>query len=131
MSEILLSIGDVIALFAMATVAVVWVIYGALFKWSKTRAGRAVYIFLSALVAVLFVSVITLWAGRVWGPNELYIREFIRIGVYLFVLISAIWMLYALVTNWRRTGKTLDLERRAVHAQAVLEQTDPNWRTRK
>lgn len=119
--ESLLLAGDVIALVANLSIIVVWLVYGIFFRWNKTHAGRAVFVFLSALVLLLVMNVITVFLGKEWFDPSWYVREWFRLLVYLFALTSVIWMAGTLLTNWRRTGVVLDLEARARHARATLE----------
>lgn len=119
-TEQLVELGNRIALLASIGVAIVWVTYAFFFRWSKTRAGRSVFVFLSALTLIFILNATSLWLGRTWGPPEFHIREWFRIVVYLYGLGAVLWLGYALVTNWRRTGMVLNLEARARKARAEL-----------
>ena len=118
--EVLDAIGDRIALIASFGVIIVWAVYGVFFRWTKTQAGRSVFVFLSALSLIFLLNTITLWIGMVWGPDEWNIRLYFRILVYLYGLGAVVWLGYALLSNWRRTGMVLNLEARARSARAEL-----------
>lgn len=119
-TELLDKVGDTLALVASTGVAVVWIAYAFFFRWSKTRAGRSVFVFLSALTLIFILNAASLWLGLIWGPEELNIRLWFRIIVYAYGLGAVIWLGYALLTNWRRTGVVLSLEARARKARADL-----------
>lgn len=118
--EVLDAIGDRIALIASFGVIIVWAVYGVFFRWTKTQAGRSVFVFLSALSLIFLLNTTTLWIGMVWGPDEWNIRLYFRILVYLYGLGAVLWLGYALLSNWRRTGVVLNLEARARSARAEL-----------
>ena len=130
MKEALFSLGNWIALVVSFGLVGVWIAYGLLFRWRATRAGTAFFVFLSALTASITLSASTLWLGTDWGVVAgLPVRELVRIGVYLYSAYALIYLVGALIYNYRRTGVVLDLERRASHARGLIgepmEETTP------
>lgn len=121
MTDVLFAIGNIIALIVSLELVAVTVAYGFFFRWRKTSAGTAVFIFLSALSALILLNVITLWLGKLWLSDEETVRNIIRIFVYIYAGYAVTWLAYALFRGWRRVGVVLDLERRASHARDILE----------
>lgn len=121
MGDVLLMVGNLIAFGTMIGIVLVWIAYGVLFKWRKTRPGRALYYLLTALVLSFILSVMTIFFGLVWGPPEWELRNWFRILVWGTGAFATFKMAWGLRDNWRRAGNVIDLETRARRAQARLE----------
>lgn len=129
--ETLIAVQAIVGAVVALGVFLVWLGYGIFFEWTKRRAGRAFFYLLTALSFSFIGSIITLWVGPDWGNPEWELRRWASILILAIAAFAIIKTAIALVENWRKTGRVLDLEARARHAQAVLDETDPEWRTRK
>ena len=121
-TEVLFSLGNWIALAVALGLVGVWIAYGLLFRWRKTRAGRAFWIFLSSLTATILLNAVTLWLGKDWFGEGSGVREVVRLAVYVYAAYALIHLVGALLYNYRRTGAVLDLERRARNAREVISE---------
>ena len=115
MAEILDTIRTVLTVIVSLVLVGLCIAYGVLFKWRKTVAGTSVFLLLSSLSVVVVIGLIMRSL-----PDGHVVRSGLGLVVILYVAYALGWMFYALVYNWRRAGITLDLERRASNAQAVL-----------
>lgn len=118
---VLAEVATWISVVATFVIVVSWVVYGTMFRWRKTRPGRAVFYLLTALVMSVALSLATRLFGLVWGPEELAIREWLRVVVSLFGMFAVVKLLWGLLSNWRRAGTVLSLEARARRAKERLE----------
>lgn len=122
LKEVLFSLGNWIALAVSFGLVGVWIAYGLMFRWRKTRAGTAFFMFLSALTATILLNAITLWLGRDWFGPDSVVREVVRLLIYVYAAYAVIHLIGALRYNYRRTGIVIDLERRAHRARAEISE---------
>lgn len=101
MSELALvlnAIADIFVIIAFSAMLIFTATYVTLFRWRKTKAGRAILYVFTALLAVTTLSFLARWIGPgYWG------REWFRVAVWgltvvaVFNLVRVLW--YNLVSG--------------------------------
>lgn len=121
-ADVLKAIGDWLALAAAIGLMLAWIAYAIFFRWSLTRAGRAMFMFMTACVSVFVLNTTSLIFGTVWGPEAWNIRLYVRIAVYLFGIYAVGWLAYALIFNYRRRGPVVTLEPRVTRGEPAAKE---------
>lgn len=94
--------GDLVMTIAMIGAFIFAVSYATFFNWRRTEAGRALMYFVLALVLWAALSTFTRLV------TDYPFREWVRLAVYIAIVVSIGRMIYTLWTSWRRTPQPIE-----------------------
>lgn len=71
-------------------------LYSRFYQWRRRKAGKSVLYLSLSFVIISLISTLSLWIGP-----DYWLRPFWRMAGWLFGVFAVIYLLYALIYNWR------------------------------
>ena len=89
-------IGNVATVITFTGLALFAVLYTQFYQWRKRKAGKSVFFLSTSFLTIGLLSVLSVGLGDAYA-----LRPGIRALGWLYGLFSVIYLLYALIYNWR------------------------------